>query len=56
VPSLPEEAVHGNGHIDACGRIADQSVINAMGRRGGDLLILTADVGVVTAAVTPAAA
>jgi AbrB family looped-hinge helix DNA binding protein len=49
VPSLPEDTVYGIGRIDASGRIADQSVIAAMGWRGGDLLTLTADAGAVTA-------
>ena len=49
VPSLPENTVYGIGRIDASGRIADQSVITAMGWRGGDRLTLTADAGVVTA-------
>ena len=53
VPSLPEDTVYGIGRIDASGRIADQSVITAMGWRGGDLLTLTADAGVVTAPSSP---
>src|SRR5579871_3567200 len=53
VPSLPEGAVYGIGRIDASGRIADQSVIAAMGWRSGDLLTLTADAGVVTARRDP---
>ncbi len=53
VPSLPEDTVYGIGRIDASGRIADQSVITAMGWRGGDLLTLTADAGVVTARRDP---
>ena len=53
VPSPPENMVYGIGRIDASGRIADQSVITAMGWRGGDLLTLTADAGVVTARRDP---
>ena len=53
VPSLPEDVVYGIGRIDASGRIADQSVITAMGWRGGDLLTFTADAGVVTARRDP---
>jgi AbrB family looped-hinge helix DNA binding protein len=53
VPSLPEDVVYGIGRIDASGRIADQSVITVMGWRGGDLLTLTADAGVVTARRDP---
>jgi AbrB family looped-hinge helix DNA binding protein len=53
VPSLPEDTLYGIGRIDASGRIADQSVITAMGWRGGDLLTLTADAGVVTARRDP---
>jgi len=53
VPSLAEDTVYGIGRIDASGRIADQSVITAMGWRGGDRLTLTADAGVVTARRDP---
>jgi hypothetical protein len=53
VPSLPEDTVYGIGRIDASGRIADQSVITAMGWRGGDRLTLTAEAGVVTARRDP---
>jgi AbrB family looped-hinge helix DNA binding protein len=53
VPSLPEDTIYGIGRIDASGRIADQSVITAMGWRSGDLLTLTADAGVVTARRDP---
>ena len=53
VPSLPEDTVYGIGRIDASGRIADQSVITAMGWAGGDRLTLTADAGVVTARRDP---
>jgi AbrB family looped-hinge helix DNA binding protein len=50
---VPEDTVYGIGRIDASGRIADQSVITAMGWRGGDRLTLTADAGVVTARRDP---
>ena len=53
VPALPEDVVYGIGRIDASGRIADQSVITVMGWRGGDLLTLTAEAGVVTARRDP---
>ena len=53
VPSLPEDTVYGIGRIDASGRIADQGILTAMGWRGGDLLTLTADAGVVTARRDP---
>ena len=53
MPSVPEDVVYGIGRIDASGRIADQAVITALGWRGGDLLTLTADAGVVTARRDP---
>ena len=49
VPSVPEDVVYGIGRIDASGRIADRTVISALGWRGGDRLTLTADAGVITA-------
>jgi hypothetical protein len=52
-PSVPEDVVYEIGRIDASGRIADQSVISALGWRGGDLLTLTADAGVVIARRDP---
>jgi hypothetical protein len=52
-PSLPEHVVFGIGRIDASGRIADRTVISALGWRGGDRLTLTADAGVVTARRDP---
>jgi hypothetical protein len=52
-PSLPEHVVYGIGRIDASGRIADRTVISALGWRGGDRLTLTADAGVVTARLDP---
>ena len=48
-PSLPEHVVYGIGRIDASGRIADRTVISALGWHGGERLTLTADAGVVTA-------
>jgi hypothetical protein len=52
-PSLPEDVVYGIGRIDASGRIADRTVISALGWRGGDRLTLTADAGVATARRDP---
>jgi hypothetical protein len=52
-PSLPEDVVYGIGRIDASGRIADRTVISALGWRGGDRLTLTADAGIVTARRDP---
>jgi hypothetical protein len=52
-PSLPEDVVYGIGRIDASGRIADRTVISALGWRGGDRLTLTADAGVVIARRDP---
>jgi len=40
VPSVPEDVVYGIGRIDASGRIADRTVISALGWRGGDQLTL----------------
>ena len=54
VPSVPDDVIYGIGRIDASGRIADQTVISALGWRGGDRLTLTADAGVVTARRDPA--
>ena len=53
VPSAPADVVYGIGRIDASGRIADQGILTAMGWRGGDLLTLTAEAGVVTARRDP---
>jgi hypothetical protein len=53
VPSVPDDVVYGIGRIDASGRIADRTVITALGWRAGDRLTLTADAGVVTARRDP---
>jgi hypothetical protein len=53
VPSAPENVVYGTGRIDASGRIADRTVISALGWSGGDRLTLTADAGVVIARRDP---
>ena len=45
--------VYGIGRIDASGRIADRTVISALGWRGGDRLTLTADAGIVTVRLDP---
>jgi hypothetical protein len=48
IPAL-RDAVYGTGRIDASGRVAERAVSGALGWRGGDLLTLTADAGVVVA-------
>jgi hypothetical protein len=53
VPPVPDDVVYGIGRIDASGRIADRTVISALGWRGGDRLTLTADAGVITARRDP---
>lgn len=52
-PSVPGDVVYGLGRIDASGRIADRTVISALGWSGGDRLTLTADAGVITARRDP---
>jgi bifunctional DNA-binding transcriptional regulator/antitoxin component of YhaV-PrlF toxin-antitoxin module len=53
VPSAPDEVVYGIGRIDSSGRIADRTVIDALGWQGGDWLTLTVATGVVTARRDP---
>ena len=53
VPSAPDDVVYGIGRIDSSGRIADRTVIDALGWQGGDWLTLTVDAGVVTARRDP---
>ena len=53
VPAAPEDVVYGIGRIDASGRIADRTVISALGWCGGDRVTLTADAGVITARRDP---
>jgi hypothetical protein len=45
--------VYGLGRVDASGRVADRTVICALGWRGGDRLTLTASARVVTARRDP---
>lgn len=45
--------VYGFGRIDASGRVADRSIIRALGWRGGDRLTLTADAGMMVARRDP---
>ena len=47
------DVIYGIGRIDASGRIADRTVICALGWRNGDRLTLTADAGVVVARRDP---
>lgn len=49
----PVPVPYRTGRIDASGRVADQGVLAALGWAGGDLLTMTADVGVVTARRDP---
>jgi hypothetical protein len=51
---LPEDVVYGLARVDRSGRIADQTVIGALGWRGGDRLTLTAEAGVVIIHCDPA--
>ena len=48
-PALAADVVYGLGRIDASGRVADRTVIRALGWHDGDRLTLTASAGVVTA-------
>jgi hypothetical protein len=54
VPAIPDGVVYGVGRIDASGRVADHTVTQALGWRGGDRLTLTARAGVVIARRDPA--
>jgi hypothetical protein len=49
----PREAVYGVGRIDASGRVADRSVIEALGWSCGDRLTITASDGFVVARRDP---
>jgi hypothetical protein len=51
-PTLPGDVVYGLARVDRSGRIADRTVIGALGWRGGDRLTLTAEAGVVVIAAT----
>jgi hypothetical protein len=53
VPALAADVVYGLGRIDASGRVADRTVIRALGWHDGDRLTLTASAGVVTARRDP---
>jgi len=48
------DVVYGLGRIDASGRVADRTVISALGWLGGDRLTLTADASVILARRDPA--
>lgn len=52
---MQQEVVYGVGRIDASGRVADRTVIEALGWRRGDRLTLTAEAGVVVARRNPGA-
>jgi hypothetical protein len=52
-PALAADVVYGLGRIDASGRVADRTVMCALGWRGGDRLTLTVSAGVVTARRDP---
>jgi hypothetical protein len=43
----PGDAVYGTGRIDASGRVADRTVSEALGWRGGDRLTITVSEGVI---------
>jgi len=45
--------VYGFGRIDASGRVADRTILGALGWRGGDRLTLTAEAGVMVARRDP---
>jgi hypothetical protein len=51
-PGRPD-VVYGFGRIDASGRVADRATIAALGWRGGDRLIVTAEAGVMIARRDP---
>jgi hypothetical protein len=51
-PGRPD-VVYGFGRIDASGRVADRVTIAALGWRGGDRLIVTAEAGVMVARRDP---
>ena len=53
-PSGRPDVVYGFGRIDAPGRVADRVATAALGWRGGDRLIVTADAGVMIARRDPA--
>jgi hypothetical protein len=52
-PPVRPDLVHGFGRIDASGRVADRTVLSALGWRGGDRLTLTASAGVMVARRDP---
>jgi hypothetical protein len=47
------DVVYGFGRIDASGRVADHTVISALGWAGGSQLTLTAGAGVMVALRNP---
>jgi hypothetical protein len=53
IPAAPDEVLYGFGRIDASGRVADRTIISALGWRPGDRLTLTAAAGVITARRDP---
>jgi bifunctional DNA-binding transcriptional regulator/antitoxin component of YhaV-PrlF toxin-antitoxin module len=53
VQAVPRDVVYGIGRIDSSGRVADRTVIDALGWRAGDRLTLTATAGVVIARRAP---
>ena len=52
-PPVRPGVVYGFGRIDASGRVADRVTIAALGWRGGDRLIVTAEAGVMIARRDP---
>lgn len=52
-PPVRPDVVYGLGRIDASGRVADRTVLGALGWRGGDRLTLTASAGVMVARRDP---
>jgi bifunctional DNA-binding transcriptional regulator/antitoxin component of YhaV-PrlF toxin-antitoxin module len=54
VPAVPDGVVYGTGRMDESGRVADRTMIGALGWRPGDRLTFTAAAGVVIARRDPA--
>jgi bifunctional DNA-binding transcriptional regulator/antitoxin component of YhaV-PrlF toxin-antitoxin module len=53
LPTVQDDVVYGLGRVDSSGRVADRTVIGALGWRPGDRLTFTAAAGVVIARRDP---
>jgi hypothetical protein len=53
VPAVPDDVVYGFGRMDESGRVADRTMISALGWQPGDRLNVTGAAGVVVACRDP---